>query len=105
MYNNGRMDKTNYNKPKEVFNNSLDKKPLRYSTDSFVKELIGKKIRIGLINGDVFEGILKELGMYDIMVAINTEDKTNIGGKEIIRNITKDRIFMKSAIIWVEVVS
>ncbi len=105
MYNNGRMDKTNCNKPDKVFNNSVDKKPLRYSTDSFVKELIGKKIRIGLINGDTFQGSLKELGMYDVKVALTIEDKTNIGGKEIIRNITKDRIFFKSAIIWVEVVS
>jgi small nuclear ribonucleoprotein (snRNP)-like protein len=98
------LDKTyNYNKSDKVFNNS-EKKPLRYSTDSFIKELIGKKIRICLINNEIFEGTLKELGMYDILISINIEDKTNIAGKEIIRNIVKDRIFMKSAIIWVEVI-
>ncbi len=92
----------NFNKTKEVLN-TYDKKPLRYSTDSFVKELISKKIRIGLINNQIYEGILKELGMYDVKVAVNTEEKTLIGGKEIVRNTVKDRIFMKSAIIWVEV--
>lgn len=103
MYKNNGMDKTyNNNKPKEVFKN-FDKKPPRYSTDSFVKELITKKIRICLINGDIFEGILNELGMFDIKIAINTEDKTIIAGKEMSRNVVKDRIFMKSGILWIEV--
>ena len=35
-----------------VFNNS-QKKPLRYSRDSFVKELIGKNVRISLITQEV----------------------------------------------------
>ena len=103
MYkNNVGIDNNKYNKSKEVLN-SYEKKPLRYSTDSYTKELIGKRMRICLINNVVFEGVLKELGMYDISVSINTEEKTLIGGKEIVRNTVKERIFMKSAIIWVEV--
>ena len=104
MYkNNNVVDNNKNNKDLKVFNN-IDKKPLRYSTDSFVKELIGKKIKIGLTNNQVFEGTLKELGMYNILISINTEDKTNIGGREIVRNVVKDRIFMKSGILWVEVI-
>ncbi|WP_287961531.1 hypothetical protein [Acidiplasma sp.] len=103
MENNSGGIKCNPNKDSKVFNNSVEKKPLRYSRDSYTKELIGKRMRICLTNNDIFDGVLKELGMYDILIAINTEEKTLIGGKEIVRNTVKDRIFMKSAIIWVEV--
>lgn len=91
-----------FNKGKEVFNNSG--KPLRYSQDSFVKELIGKKIRISLINQEIFDGTLKQLGMYDILLSLSIREKIMISGKEMIRDSNKDRIFMKSAIVWVEVV-
>lgn len=88
-------------KPKEVFKTS--DKPLRYTQDSFIKELIGKKIRISLINQEIFDGTLKQLGMYDILLSVNISEKIMISGKEMIRDTQKDRIFMKSAIIWIEV--
>ena len=85
-----------------VFKNSP--KPLRYSKDSFIKELIGKKIRISLVNQEVFEGTLKELGMYDVLVEIRNTEKINVAGKEITREATKQRIFMKAHIVWAEVI-
>lgn len=94
--------KGNYNKPNNVFKTS--EKPLRYSQDSFVKELIGKKIRICLTNNEIFEGILKQLGMYDILLSVSIPEKIMISGKEMIRDSNKDRIFMKSGILWIEVI-
>lgn len=91
----------NLNKNTEVFNHS--EKPLRYSQDSFVKEIIGKKIRICLINQEIFDGTLKQLGMYDILLSVHISEKIMISGKEMIRDSQKDRIFMKSAIVWIEV--
>ncbi len=91
----------NYNNTAKVFNSS--QKPLRYSRDSFVKELIGKRIRISLITQEIFEGILKQLGMFDIDLEIRTTQNIKIAGKEMTRETTKSRIFMKSSIIWVEV--
>ena len=79
-------------------------KPLRYSHDSFVKELIGKKIRISLTTNEVFEGILKEVGMYDVQLAINIPEKIVVSGKEMVKETTKFRIFFKSSIVWIEVV-
>lgn len=87
----------------EVFRNS-QKKPLRYSQDSFIKELIGEKIRISLTTSEVFEGILRQLGMFDCLVEIKEVEKINVSGKEITRDTTKNRIFMKSNIVWIEVV-
>ncbi|MGP6207687.1 hypothetical protein ACNF42_06655 [Cuniculiplasma sp. SKW3] len=93
--------KSQSNKPKEVFKTS--EKPLRYSQDSFVKELIGKRIRICLTNNEIFEGNLKQLGMYDILLSVNITEKIMIAGKEMLKDTQKDRIFMKSSIVWVEV--
>lgn len=100
----GGMEKVNgnYNHASGVFKDSV-KKPLRYSQDTFTKELIGKKIKIFLINQEIFEGTLKELGMYDVLLEIKTTEKLTISGNEMTREATKQRIFMKSAIIWVEV--
>ena len=86
----------------EVFKNS-EKKPLRYSRDSFVKELIGKNIRISLTTREVFEGILKELGIYDFLVEVTVAEKITISGKEVTRDSKKQRVFMKSSVAWVEV--
>ena len=86
----------------EVFKNS-DKKPLRYTHDSFVKELIGKNVRISLITQEVFEGVLKELGMYDFLLEVKVSEKITISGKEVFRESRKARIFMKSSVAWVEV--
>ncbi|MGP6294510.1 hypothetical protein [Caldiplasma sukawensis] len=97
----GDTGKLQVNKNTELFKHS--EKPLRYSQDSFVKELIGKRIRICLTNNEIFEGNLKQLGMYDILMSVAIQEKIIISGKEMIRDSQKDRIFMKSAIIWIEV--
>ena len=101
------MKHAEYNKQtndfSKVFKND-QKKPLRYSQDSFVRELINKKIRISLTTQDVFDGTLKQLGMYDILLEIKISEKINVEGMEITREATKERIFIKSNIVWVEVV-
>ena len=43
-----------------------EKKPQRYTKDSFTKELIGKVAKLTLTNGSVVQGRLLELGMYDV---------------------------------------
>ena len=82
---------TNYNQGK-VFKSYQEKKPedrpLRYSHDSFVKELIGKVIKISFLNGKEIQGRLIELGMYDVLMQTSQARV----------------IVMKSAIITVEVV-
>ena len=85
-----------------VFKNS-EKNPLRYSKDSFVKELIGKNIRISLITQEIFDGVLRELGMYDFLIETKVAEKIIISGKEVTRDSKRQRIFMKSAVAWVEV--
>lgn len=90
------------NDPSKVFKGA-EKKPLRYSQDSFIKDLIGKKIRISLTTKEVFDGVLKELGIYDILMEIKTTETINVSGKEMSRDTTKQRIFMKSNIVWAEV--
>ena len=86
----------------KVFNYG-DKKPLRYSKDSFVKELIGKNIRISLITQEIFDGVLRELGMYDFLIETKVAEKIIISGKEVTRDSQRQRIFMKSSVVWVEV--
>ncbi len=63
------------------------KKPLRYSQDSFVRELIGKVLKITLVNGKEIQGRLQDLGMFDIKVQTSEAQI----------------IIMKSAILTVEV--
>ncbi len=95
--------KGNSSNSTEVFNNS-QKKPLRYSRDSFVRELIGQKVRISLTTQEVFEGTLKQVGMYDCLIEVKIAETINVSGKEITREATKKRIFMKSNIVWIEVI-
>lgn len=64
-----------------------EKKPQRYSKDSFTKELIGKVVKISLVNGSTLQGRLIELGMYDIKV----------------QTATNQLIILKSGILTVEV--
>ena len=73
-----------------VFNNSdaREKKPERYSKDSFVRELIGKVVKIRLVNGSELQGRLLEIGMYDILMQTSQARL----------------IVMKSAIMTIEVV-
>ena len=76
-----------YNNRNQTFKGS-EKKPQRYTKDSFVRDLIGKVIKISLINGSTLQGRLIELGMYDIRVQTSQSQL----------------IVMKSAILTVEVV-
>ncbi len=64
-------------------------KPERYNRDSFVKELIGKVLKIILVNGEEIQGRLVELGMFDICIQTSQARL----------------IVLKSAIIAVEVIS
>ncbi|MCL4335036.1 MAG: hypothetical protein M1402_02940 [Candidatus Thermoplasmatota archaeon] len=72
-----------YNDRNNVFKGSAQ----RYSKDSFVRELIGKVVKITLTNGSVVQGRLIELGMYDVKV----------------QTATNQLIILKSGILTVEV--
>ena len=75
-----------YNNRNQVYKGS-EKKPQRYTKDSFTKELIGKVVKLTLTNGSTLQGRLIELGMYDIKV----------------QTATNQLIILKSAILTVEV--
>ena len=75
-----------YNNQNQAFKGS-EKKPQRYSKDSFTKELIDKVVKITLTNGSVVQGRLLELGMYDIKLQTSQNQL----------------IVLKSAILTVEV--
>jgi sRNA-binding regulator protein Hfq len=75
-----------YNDRENVFKGS-EEKPQRYTKDSFTKELIGKVVKISLVNGSTLQGRLIELGMYDIKVQTSQNQL----------------IVMKSGILTVEV--
>lgn len=79
---------TNYN-PTQQFKaiGKPEDRPLRYSKDSFTKELIGKVVKISLVNGKEVQGRLIELGMYDVLIQTSQARL----------------IVMKSAIVGVEV--
>ena len=75
-----------YNNQNQAFKGS-EKKPQRYSKDSFTKELIDKVVKITLTNGSVVQGRLLELGMYDVKLQTSQNQL----------------IVLKSAILTVEV--
>jgi len=109
----------NYSKKENVFNHyakdssrpqgikdsgTPEKKPMRYSQDSFTRELIGKILNIELVNGKILQGKLLDLGMFDILIELKSEETVNISGKPMIRDVVKNLIILKSAILTVEVV-
>ena len=98
MYKNNNGNNPNYNKEKTVFNNSGGKK--RYGDDDVNKTLIGKNVKITLINGREIIGVLTNLGMYDLTV--KTKVKQVFNGN-ISREVEKAIIVLKSAIATVEV--
>jgi hypothetical protein len=57
-----------FNDKNRLYKDSTLQKPLRYSKDSFVKELIGKVVKITISDGSLIQGRLLELGMYDILI-------------------------------------
>lgn len=82
----------------EVFNNS--QKPKRYGDDALNKGLVGKKLKIVLLNGQTLEGVLSNLGMYDLTLTQKVQEKFGA----LIRDIEKPIIVMKAAIATIEVV-
>jgi len=104
------MEKVGYYNNKEKVYNSYSKdssrsKPLRYGQDSFVKELIGKTIQIELTNGKILTGKLLDLGMYDVMIELKSTQNYIVSDKTLTKDVNKNLIVMKSAIISVEVVT
>lgn len=75
-----------HNNLNHTFKGSAEK-PQRYSKDSFTKELIGKVVKISLVNGSTLQGRLIELGMYDVKLQTSQNQL----------------IVMKSSILTVEV--
>jgi len=82
-----------------------ERKPLRYSEDSFVKELKGKTIQIELINGKILKGKLLELGMFDVLIEIKSTENFVVSGQTLSKDVTKNLIVMKSSICTVEVLT
>ncbi len=79
---------TNSNNDKSLFKSSSPEKVLRYTKDSFTKELIGRVVKIKLTDSEIVQGRLIEVGMYDIKI----------------QTAQAQLIVMKSAILTVEVV-
>ena len=91
------------NNKNKVDNNSGKQKILRYSQDSFTKELIGKKIKSSLDNNTMAEGTLKQVGMFDILVEVKSTQNITIDGKSLSRDAVKSIIYLKQHIVCVEV--
>ncbi len=91
----------NSNGNKEIAKNTEEKNHSRYVThsqghiDNFDVCLIGKNIKITLLNGTSIQGQLRFYGMYDVVITTQNQFRT--------MTTTKDIIIMKSAIITVEV--
>ncbi len=75
-------------------------KPKRYGEDALNKSLLAKKVRVTLINGKTIEGILTNVGMYDLSVTIKEQQRIGALIKENDRII----IVLKASIATVEVV-
>lgn len=93
---------TNYNPTQQFkdFDKKPESKPLRYSKDSFTKELIGKVVKISLVNGKDLQGKLSELGMYDIQIEVSENREI---AKGMFKDVARKIIMMKSAIVSIEV--
>ena len=106
MYKEEKRNNTNFNNGARVFNNdagkndnNVVKKPLRYSEDALTKKLENKKIRVTLINNNVIEGILVNLGVYDLTIKRKITEKFGDAFRESEKNI----IILKAVIATVEV--
>ena len=95
--------KFNSNNKTEVHKHSGEQKIQRYSTDSFTKELIGKRIKISLTNNTMAEGFLKQVGMFDILVEVKATQNIVVDGKNLSREAVKSIIYLKQHIVCVEV--
>ncbi len=77
-----------------------DQKPKRYGEDALNKSLLGKKIRLSLVNSQTIEGTLSNLGMYDLSLSAKVQEKFGA----LIRDSEKVIIVMKAAIVTAEVI-
>ena len=91
------------NNRSKVDNNSGKQKILRYSQDSFTKQLIGKKIKLVLDNNTIVEGTLTQVGMFDILLEVKATQNITIDGKNLSRETVKSIIYLKQHIVSVEV--
>lgn len=78
-----------------------DQKPRRYGEDALNKSLLGKRVRVTLINSQTVDGIFSNIGMYDITV---TSKVLQTFPGNITRETEKPVIVLKSAIATVEVI-
>ncbi len=88
---------SNQNKNNEKEKNT-DRKYVTHSEkhlDNFDSCMIGKNIKLTLINGTTLQGQLKYFGQYDVVITVQSQFRT--------MTTTKDIIVMKSAIITVDV--
>ena len=105
MFKEEKRNNTNFNNGARVFNNdagkndNVAKKPLRYNEDALTKKLENKKIKVTLINNNVIEGILVNLGVYDLTIKRKIQEQFG----QAFRESEKDIIIMKATIITVEV--
>ena len=89
--------KGNSNNAPGVFKSS--EKPKRYNDDALNKSLLGKKVKITLINSQIIEGTLSNLGIYDLSVSHKAQEKFGA----LIRESEKVIIVLKASIATVEV--
>jgi small nuclear ribonucleoprotein (snRNP)-like protein len=103
VFNHYAKDSSRSQGTKEKDFGTQERKPLRYSQDSFVKELINKTLTIELVNGKILTGKLLQLGMFDILIELKSVETVNIAGKPMLRDVIKNLIILKSSILTVEV--
>lgn len=89
--------KDNSNNAPRVFKG--DQKPKRYNDDALNKSLLGKRVKITLINSQIIEGTLSNLGIYDLSVSRKVQEKFGA----LIRENEKVIIVLKASIATVEV--
>ncbi len=77
-----------------------DQKPRRYGEDALSKALLGKRLRIALINGQTIEGVLSNLGMYDLTLTQKVQEKFGA----LIKDTEKTITVMKAAILTLETI-
>ena len=89
--------KGNSNNTGELF--KRDQKLKRYGEDALNRGLLGRKVKLTLLNDLTIEGNLSNLGMYDLSISQKVQEK--IG--PLIREMDKVIIVLKSGILTVEV--
>ena len=90
--------KDNSNNAPGVFKSS--EKPKRYNDDALNKSLLGKKVKMTLINSQIIEGTLSNLGIYDLSISHKVQEKFGA----LIRENEKTIIVLKANISTLEVI-